>query len=289
MKIKYFLSLTLIILLITLNPSFSYAKNTHLPINNKNIIIYSNEVQNAMNDLDFSPNQTSVEKIIKIYKIPLEKNMGYNFDKTFRYWLLYQNEITSNIQTSQFTNIMTPSLITIIDNLDESLKRNLISKRTYDFLSYTKKNASKIRITDVDKKFLDFILDCEKKNNSACSGKKLTEIVLNSNIFSMSEINKMKDGAKRTTDGEETIDEQTFSDSVESFMKYKFLGALSIFNLTSNKLIIKPNGDEINPYQLFNKDSEFIVDKNNFKLLIEGIKKANMIDKRINQEKKEFK
>ena len=57
-------------------------KDEPMPLSQENIEKFESAADNATKKIDPSTG-TTVDKLIKAYKEPMEKELGYNFDKTF--------------------------------------------------------------------------------------------------------------------------------------------------------------------------------------------------------------
>lgn len=82
---------------------------------------------------------TEVDKVIIAFKTPMEK-MGYSYDKTINLLLKKDKvELSKNVPNTpeggMFLQVLALGLDAIIKNPDESLKKGLISKETFDLLN----------------------------------------------------------------------------------------------------------------------------------------------------------
>lgn len=108
-------------------------KDEPMPLSQENIEKYALAVAEAVKKIDPSAG-TAVDKIIKAYKEPMEKKLGYSFDKTFSFWITNQDAISMSPATTAFTSLMLPAAVAISKNMDEALKKGFISQPTYEMI-----------------------------------------------------------------------------------------------------------------------------------------------------------
>ena len=132
-KILILQSILLLIAVFASNGCSIGVKDEPLPLSQENIEKYASAVEEATKKIDPSAG-TAVDRLIKAYKEPMEKKLGYSFDKTLSAYVT--NAATFSSMSPEAIalkkNIMFPVLLEISVNMDEALKKGLISQPTYE-------------------------------------------------------------------------------------------------------------------------------------------------------------
>lgn len=225
------------------------AKDEPMPLSQENIEKYASAVNDAAKKIDMSAG-TFVDKMIKAYKEPMEKGLGYNFDKSFRGWLLKLEDMSP--ATTLLTNLIAPATIQrIYEDSDEALKKGLISQRTYEIINMKKKLALSVRVNDDLIHYLEWAVECQQSHNNACSLSQFIETL--------------------------NIDFQFPADTQREELMHLLDGQAHFDSWGSSKLVLKPDGSEIDTHSLFLYPTEekFVVNKEKLELA----KKYNQITK----------
>lgn len=108
-------------------------KDEPMPLSQENIEKYASAMDDEAKKIDPSAG-TDIDRLIKLYKEPMEKKLGYSFDKTFSFWITNIDEISMSPATIAFKSMMFPALVVIDKNMDEALKKEVISQSTYEMI-----------------------------------------------------------------------------------------------------------------------------------------------------------
>lgn len=123
-----------------------------MPLSQSNVAEYTKVVTALAQSVSPSPGQTIVDGIALTYKKGAEK-VGYDFDKTFRYVVAFEWQKGSPIVV-----MMVPAYQAILDNLDESVQKGLISQRTRDLM--VAQNQVGVPLDQKAMNFVEVTKDC---------------------------------------------------------------------------------------------------------------------------------
>ena len=116
----------------------SSVRDEPLPLSRENIEKYTAAVGKGTRKLE--PNVgTVMERVVTLYRDPLEKNLGYSFDTTLRYYFVNRASIAADPDAKVFADLITPGAQAILTNADEALSAGIISTRTRDLLAILSK------------------------------------------------------------------------------------------------------------------------------------------------------
>lgn len=230
-------------------------KDEPMPLSQDNIKKYAQAVESSGRNTD--PNSGSVlDRINKIYKEPLEKKMGYSFDKTIRYLFINMNEISANPSTTIFVSIMGPSARVIIENPEDALKSTLISQKTYEILSQLRNFKGNIGqlINNGDwgniVKLVEVALDCQKANNGVCTAGKFLDASIQGGFILKTEMLLYQDASPEA--------------KVAGYTNY-LSNHYHLFDWDRAYLIVTPEGQTLNAKFMFNDlSTPFIVNQKVF-------------------------
>lgn len=172
--IKHILT-SILFLLITL-PILGYSSSKNdmpLPINEKMLQLLMKEINTTRKTFTLSPILSQEEKenkIIGSYKNIIEINLGYNFNKTIRSFILF-NESYGLYWVQILASIVQP----ILEKPKQYFKNGYISKRTYEIINIQKE--AKLPLKKRYEEFIGYVKNCEDHNNGSCTQEKLTEIL----------------------------------------------------------------------------------------------------------------
>jgi len=229
-------------------------KDEPMPLSQENVEKYMALGIEASRKID--PNVgTRIDKVIKLYRIPLEKKIGYSFDKTFRYWLVNRRSISG---TTDFSSFMMPAIQAIQENLDEALRKGLISQRTYNFATAMRNAAHYEYVVigrwDKIEKLLNMILEDQRNNNAkTCTYGRFLKLVLQSDILPQDQLANAL-----------AVEKERFPTVSKFYMLESLLDREVDFRSWGRMgLISNPDGTGINPSGMIEDESnhnrEFVV------------------------------
>jgi hypothetical protein len=171
----------------------SSVKDEPLPLSRENIDKYTAAVSKSSRK--FEPNAgTVMERVVALYRDPLEKNLGYSFDTTLRYYFVNRASLSSDPDAKVFADLITPGAHAVLMNADEALSAGIISTRTRDLLAILSKfrcdhglllsNGEWDRVAG----FLALVSECEKDSGRFCKAGRLIELAVEREIIPRQEM-----------------------------------------------------------------------------------------------------
>jgi len=167
-------------------------KDEPLPLSRENIEKYAEAVGTSSRKLE--PSAGSVmERVDALYRAPLEKRLGYSFDRTLRHYFVNRADIAANPESRVFADLITPGAQAVLMNADEALKAGMISMKTRDLLSVLSKfRCDHARLLSNGEwegmaGFLSLVADCAKLEGGACTAGTLMEMALTRSIIPQEE------------------------------------------------------------------------------------------------------
>lgn len=180
------------IVLVLFATACSGVKDEPLPLSRENIEKYAAAVGKSSRKLE--PNAGSVvERVDTIYRVPLEKHLGYSFDRTLRHYFVHRAGIAADPESRAFADLITPGAQAVLMNADEALKAGMISVRTRDLLSVLSRfrcdHARLLSDGEWDRMsaFLNLVADCTKLDGDACEAGTLVALALRQGIIAQEE------------------------------------------------------------------------------------------------------
>lgn len=221
-------------------------KDKPMPLSQNNLDLLSKEISISVRSLAPSPAQDGEEMLASLIKNAVEKKLKYNFDKTFRYMLLFPQ--------GSSPQIIGPAINYVANNTQKALDSGLISRRTYDLFEANKGSTP---LTKENEEFLKYVTECQQKNNNICDSKSLLSILASHNVIKY-------DAA--TTDNNSLI-----------FITAPLENKYDIAHMGINKWITAPDGKDIVTNGLLEAapEKKFIV---NVDKLQKGKKLSQMIE-----------
>lgn len=147
-----------LLLLVLTSVGCTAMKDEALPLSEENLEKYSNLVIEATKKIDPSAG-TPIDRAITALKIPMEKKVGYSFDKTLRHFLVKGSSIMPTDQTrASYFELMNMAESAIKKSPDEALSKGLITQRTYELIKLEKENVFYRKNTA---KYVQLALECQ--------------------------------------------------------------------------------------------------------------------------------
>lgn len=210
-------------------------KDKPLPMSQENIEKFTKELKKATKSIAPSPSQDGDEYMTGIYKMIIEKKLGFSFDKTIRSVMVFPN-------AAVFLGSIT---VYVQREPKKALDKGFISQRTFDLLD----TGSKVHapLTKEGEEFLGFVAECQNKNNGVCIDKVLLSVLAAHNALP----------AARSSDSER-------EDLKLANISYQLGNKYQLSYMGQNKWITKPDGQDFNTNFLFSQpDSpdQYVVNK----------------------------
>lgn len=221
----------MIFLIVALSISGCGVKDKPLPMSPESLQKFTEELQKATKSFAPTPAQDIDEETINLYKMVIEKKMGYSFDKTFRATLLFYPGAVR-----QITGIGDY----VVKDPKRALDKGYISQRTFDIVEILIKAPPFAGRAKEAEEFIGFVAECQSKNNDICTSKDLMNVLLAHNILPAPPSN-----------GIEYID-----------VDFRLDNKYDVSNMGMYGWLTKPNGEKLNTNGLFSRpDYSFIVNK----------------------------
>ena len=233
-------------------PACSSVKDEPLPLSRENIEKYAIAVSKGTRKIE--PNAGSVmDRVITLYRDPLEKNLGYSFDTTLRYYFIHRASIGTDPESKMFSDLIIPGAHAVLMNADEALSAGVISARTRDLLAILSKfrcdhgqllsNGEWERMAG----FLALVSECEKESGRFCKAGRLLELAVERQIVPKGQMEAaLKDGEEET----------------DSYVQNFLMAHYQLSRWEGSGLFIGSDGQEIEFASLFdNPETEFVVNE----------------------------
>jgi len=174
-------------LLALLTAACSGVKDEPLPLSRENIEKYAAAVSSSSRGL--APGSGSVmERVDALYRAPLEKQLGYSFDRTLRHYFVHRAGIAADPESRAFDELIVPGAQAVLVNADEAARAGMISMRTRDLLSLLAKfrcdHAQLLSSGEWERMsaFLGLVAECSNLDGGACTAGTLAELALRQGI-----------------------------------------------------------------------------------------------------------
>ena len=175
------------VLLALFTAACSGVKDEPLPLSRENIEKYAAAVSSSARRLE--PGSGSVmERVDALYRSPLEKQLGYSFDRTLRHYFVHRAGIAADPESRAFAELIVPGAQAVLVNADEAVRAGLISMRTRDLLSLLAKfrcdHAQLLSSGEWTRMsaFLGLVAECSSLDGGACTAGTLMETALRQGI-----------------------------------------------------------------------------------------------------------
>jgi hypothetical protein len=175
------------VVLVLFATACSGVKDEPLPLSRENTEKYAAAVGKSSRKLE--PDSGSVvDRVDTLYRAPLEKHLGYSFDRTLRHYFVHRAGIAADPESRAFAELITPGAQAVLMNADEALKAGMISLRTRDLLSVLSRfrcdHAHMLSGGEWDRmaEFLRLVDDCSKRDGGPCETGTLVELALRQGI-----------------------------------------------------------------------------------------------------------
>lgn len=230
----------------------SSVKDEPLPLSRENIEKYAVAVSKGTGKLE--PDVGSViDRVITLYRDPLEKHLGYSFDTTLRYYFIHRASISADPEAKVFSDLIIPGAHAVLMNADEALSAGVISARTRDLLAILSKfrcdHGQLLSSGEWEQMagFLALVSECEKESGRLCKAGRLIELAVERQIVSKSE----REAALKDTEEE-----------ADSYVKNFLMAHFRLSRWEGSGLLIGSDGQEIVLASLFdNPETEFVVNE----------------------------
>ncbi|MCU0530904.1 MAG: hypothetical protein MUE76_02285 [Syntrophales bacterium] len=175
------------VVLVLFASACSGVKDEPLPLSRENIKKYAAAVDKSSRKLE-SDAGSVVQRVDTLYRTPLEKHLGYSFDRTLRHYFVHRAGIAADPESRAFADLITPGAQAVLMNADEALKAGMISVRTRDLLSVLSKfrcdHARLLSDGEWERMsvFLNLVADCSKLDGGACEAGTLVELALRQDL-----------------------------------------------------------------------------------------------------------
>ena len=177
-------------------------KDEPLPLSHENIEKYAAAVGKSA--LKLEPSAGSViQRVDALYRAPLEKSLGYSFDRTLRHYFVHRADIAANPESRVFADLITPGAQAVLMNADEALRAGMISMKTRDLLSVLSKfRCDHARLLSNGEwegmaGFLRLVAECAKLEGGACTAGTLMEMALKQSIIPQEEVQAVSSADSR--------------------------------------------------------------------------------------------
>lgn len=167
--------------------SCSGVKDEPLPLSRENIEKYAAAVANSARKLETDAGSV-VQRVDTLYRTPLERSLGYSFDRTLRHYFVHRAGIVTDPESRTFAELITPGAQAVLMNADEALKAGMISMRTRDLLSVLSKfrcdHAQMVSGGEWERMsgFLALAAACSELDGGACEAGTLVELALRQGV-----------------------------------------------------------------------------------------------------------
>jgi len=175
------------VLLALFTAACSGVKDEPLPLSRENIEKYAAAVSSSARRLE--PGSGSVmERVDALYRSPLEKQLGYSFDRTLRHYFVHRAGIAADPESRAFAELIVPGAQAVLVNADEAARAGMISMRTRDLLSLLAKfrcdHAQLLSSGEWERmsEFLGLVSECSSLDGGACTAGTLMETALRQGI-----------------------------------------------------------------------------------------------------------
>lgn len=165
----------------------SGVKDEPLPLSRENIEKYAAAVSSSSRRL--APGSGNVmERVDALYRAPLEKQLGYSFDRTLRHYFVHRAGIAADPESRAFAELIVPGAQAVLVNADEAVRAGMISMRTRDLLSLLAKfrcdHAQLLSSGEWTRMsaFLGLVAECSNLDGGACTAGTLMETALRQGI-----------------------------------------------------------------------------------------------------------
>lgn len=171
------------VVLVLFATACSGVKDEPLPLSRENIEKYAAAVGKSAGTLDVDAGRV-VQRVDALYRVPLERSLGYSFDRTLRHYFVHRAGIAADPASRAFADLITPGAQAVLMNADEALKAGMISMRTRDLLSVLAKfrcdHAQLVSGGEWERLsgFLALAAECSKRDGGACEAATLIEMAL---------------------------------------------------------------------------------------------------------------
>lgn len=175
------------VVLVLFASACSGVKDEPLPLSRENIEKYAAAVGRSTGKLETDAGSV-VQRVDTLYRAPLEKNLGYSFDRTLRHYFVNRAGIAADPESRAFAELITPGAQAVLMNADEALKAGMISTRTRDLLSVLSRfrcdHAQLLSGGEWERMsgFLALAAECSKLDGGACEAGTLIELALRQGI-----------------------------------------------------------------------------------------------------------
>jgi len=170
-----------------LTAACSGVKDEPLPLSRENIEKYAAAVSSSSRGL--APGSGSVmERVDALYRAPLEKQLGYSFDRTLRHYFVHRAGIAADPESRAFDELIVPGAQAVLVNADEAARAGMISMRTRDLLSLLAKfrcdHAQLLSSGEWERMsaFLGLVAECLNLDGGACTAGTLADLALRQGI-----------------------------------------------------------------------------------------------------------
>lgn len=180
------------VVLVLFAASCSGVKDEPLPLSRENIEKYAAAVGKSSRKLEADAGSV-VQRVDTLYRTPLEKHLGYSFDRTLRHYFVHRAGIAADPESRAFAELITPGAQAVLMNADEALKAGMISLRTRDLLSVLSKfrcdHAQLLSSGEWERMsgFLSLVAECSNLDGGACEAGTLVELALRQGILAQEE------------------------------------------------------------------------------------------------------
>jgi len=175
------------VVLVLFATACSGVKDEPLPLSRENIEKYAAAVGHSAGKLETDAGSV-VQRVDTLYRTPLERNLGYSFDRTLRHYFVNRAGIAEAPESRAFAALITPGAQAVLMNADEALKAGMISMRTRDLLSVLSKfrcdHAQLLSGGEWERMsgFLALAAECLNVDGGACEAGTLIELALRQGI-----------------------------------------------------------------------------------------------------------
>ena len=177
------------VVLALLAAACSGVKDEPLPLSRENIEKYADAVRSSSRTLEPGSGRV-VERVDALYRAPLEKQLGYSFDRTLRHYFVHRAGIAADPESRAFADLITPGALAVLMNADEAMRAGVISMRTRDLLSVLAKfrcdHAQLLSSGEWGRmaEFLTLVAECTNLEGGACPAGTLMELAFRQGIVS---------------------------------------------------------------------------------------------------------
>lgn len=175
------------VVLVLFASACSGVKDEPLPLSRENIEKYAAAVGRSAGKLETDAGSV-VQRVDTLYRTPLERSLGYSFDRTLRHYFVHRAGIASDPESRAFADLITPGAQAVLMNADEALKAGMISMRTRDLLSILSRfrcdHAQLVSGGEWERMsgFLALAAECSKLDGGPCEAGTLIELALRQGI-----------------------------------------------------------------------------------------------------------